>query len=237
LSAVPHHFIASHSIHQPVNAADFEKYALDKIADIFKRAEHAVMVGGTGLYIKAFCEGLDKIPPVPKEIHEQVNKDFESNGLVWLQSEIERLDPTFFATGETENPHRLLRALEVILATGTSIRTFQSGAKADRQFDIIKLGIAPPKEILHAQINQRVDAMITAGQIEEARALHQYKDLVPLQTVGYSELFEYFEGKINQKEAIELIKVRTRQYAKRQLTWFRKDNMRWFESGAELSIN
>lgn len=223
LSAVPHHFIASHSIHQTVNAGVFEQYALDKLDAIFRQNNIAVMVGGTGLYIKAFCEGIDEIPEVPELVRKEITSAYEQNGLHWLQEQIKILDPEFYKVGEIQNPQRLMRALEVFKATGKSILHFRKGTKTKRDFAIIKIALELPKEMLHRNINTRVDQMMEAGLLEEAKRLIPYQHLNALQTVGYKELFDHFNGEINLAEAIEEIKKNTRQYAKRQMTWFKKD--------------
>lgn len=229
LQAVKHHFINSHSIHDDVNAATFENYALEKSEEIFAHNPVAVMVGGTGLYIKAFCEGLDEIPPVPDEIRANIIQQYDVLGLPWLQQEIRSKDPLYFSTGEILNPQRLMRALEVKLSTGKSIRDYQSNKTVTRNFNVIKIGLDLPRQSLHPNINHRVDEMIKDGLEDEARELYKYRDLPALRTVGYTEFFEYFDGKSNFDETVELIKKNTRQYAKRQLTWFRKDkSYTWF---------
>jgi tRNA dimethylallyltransferase len=223
LALVPHHFIASHSISQKITAAYFEQYALETVHGLFKKKDVVVLTGGTGLYIKAFCEGLDAIPNVPETIRHQVVADYKQNGLPWLQQQVQQLDPLFFATGETSNPQRLMRALEVFKATGVSIRTFRRGIKATRDFHIKKFALHLPKEQLHQNIESRVDAMVGNGLIEEVTALQPYKHQNALQTVGYKEIFAFLSGAISRDEAIAQIKKNTKQYAKRQLTWCRKD--------------
>lgn len=223
LHEVKHYFIASLSIHQKITAADFEKYALQKSEEIFERKDIVVMVGGTGLYIKAFCEGLDEIPQVPEVIRNEIVYEYEQKGLNWLQQEVEKLDSKFYSVGEVQNPQRLMRALEVYKATGKSVLDFRKGKKAKRDFDVIKIALYLPKEELHRNINNRVDKMMEHGLLEEVRLLIPYQHLNALQTVGYKELFEYFNSEIDLKDAVELIKKNTRQYAKRQMTWFRKD--------------
>ena len=223
LATVRHHFIASHSINEKITAAYFEQYALEKAHGLLKKRDVVVLTGGTGLYIKAFCEGLDAIPEVPETIHRQVAADYKQNGLQWLQQQVQRLDPLYFTTGETNNPHRLMRALEVFRATGVSIQQFKSGRKAERDFSIKKIALHLPKEQLHQNIENRVDAMVATGLIEEVKALQEYQNHNALQTVGYKEIFLYLQGQISREEAIGEIKKNTRQYAKRQLTWFRKD--------------
>ena len=190
LQSVKHHFIASHSIHDKVNAGTFENFALHKVEEIFEKTDEVVMVGGTGLYIKAFCEGLDFIPQVSNEIRREIISGYEKNGLRWLQEKIRKTDPAFYTTGEIQNPHRLMRALEVVKATGRSIVEFRRGEKEKRNFRIIKIALELPKDQLHRNINARVDAMIAAGLVEEVKKLLPDKDLNALQTVGYSEIFD-----------------------------------------------
>lgn len=223
LAAVPHHFIASHSIHEEVTAATFEKYALDKTAKLFQEKDIVIVVGGTGLYIRAFCEGMDLIPDIDPAIRQMVISSYEEKGISWLQSSLQEKDPAFYSSGEIQNPQRSMRALEVVLSTGKSILAFRTGKKAAREFNIIKLGLDLPKEMLHQQIHQRVDQMINAGLEQEVRTLLPYRQLNALQTVGYNEMFEYLDGKISLAQATQEIKTHTRQYAKRQLTWFRRD--------------
>lgn len=223
LAAVPHHFIASHSIHETVNAGIFEQYALGKLQEIFQHNDIAVMVGGTGLYIKAFCEGIDAMPEVTELVRKEITSAYEQYGLSWLQDQIKILDPEFYVVGEMQNPQRLMRALEVFKATGKSILHFRRGQKAERDFKIVKIALDLPKEILHRNINNRVDNMMEHGLLDEARLLIPYQHLNALQTVGYKELFDHFNGKISLPDAIDEIKKNTRRYAKRQLTWFKKD--------------
>jgi tRNA dimethylallyltransferase len=230
LHQVKHHFISSHSIQDEMNTAVFEQYALDKAASIFKHHDVAVVVGGTGLYVKTFCQGIDEVPVVDEKIRKKINADFEWEGLEWLQKEVEKNDPLYYATGEIKNPHRLLRALEVKLSTGRSIIEFQTQEKKHRDFNIIKVGLELPKEQLHKNINGRVDAMMKAGLLDEVKKLVPYKKLNALQTVGYRELFGHLAGDLSLEDAVEIIKINTRQYAKRQMTWFKKDEeVSWCE--------
>ncbi len=229
LQTVKHHFIASHSIHDNVNAGTFEQYALQKVNDLFQTHDFIIMTGGTGLYIKAFYEGMDEIPDVPDEIHGTIISRYNEEGLEWLQKEVQQKDLEFYKSGEIQNPQRLMRALEVAEATGKSILEFRKGRKEKRDFNIIRIGLELPREELHRNINIRVDKMIQAGLVEEVKELLAYKNLNALQTVGYSEIFAYLDRKISLEEAIELIKKNTRQYAKRQMTWFKKDKeIKWF---------
>lgn len=231
LGEVSHHFIASHSITEKINAVFFEQYALKKVNELFQAHDTVVMVGGTGLYIKAFAEGFDAIPEIDESVREKIIKDYEKNGLQWLQEEIKTKDPVFFTIGETQNPQRMMRALEVIESTGISILEFRSQRKSNRDFNIIKIGLELPKEELHHNINSRVDKMIDGGLVDEVISLKEYRDINALQTVGYSEIFEHLDGKLTLAAAIEEIKKNTRQYAKRQMTWFRKDKeIKWISA-------
>ncbi|RYF95404.1 MAG: tRNA (adenosine(37)-N6)-dimethylallyltransferase MiaA [Chitinophagaceae bacterium] len=225
LASVPHHFINSHSIHEEVNAATFARYAHAAAEKIFENHDVLILVGGTGLYIKAFLEGLDAIPEIPGDVRAEILSDYESRGLVWLQREVEVADPKFFAEGEIQNPQRLMRALEVVRGTGKSIRYYQKGRSegAMDKYDVKKFAIDIPRERLYENINLRVESMIEDGLVDEVMVLAPYRHLNALQTVGYSELFEHFDGLISIDEAVEKIKKNTRHYAKRQMTWFRKD--------------
>ena len=235
LAAVKHHFINSHSIHEEVHAAGFEQYALQAAEKIFQQHDIAVMTGGTGLYIKAFCEGIDEIPPVLPGIREKIVEEFERSGLEWLQQQVKEQDPLYYSTGEIQNPQRLMRALEVVQSTGKSIRSFQQGKKIQRPFRIIKTALELPKEELHRNINHRVDQMMEQGLLEEVKTLVPWRHLNALQTVGYTELFDYLDGKHTLEQAVELIKKNTRQYAKRQMTWFRRDKEITWYSPSDLS--
>jgi tRNA dimethylallyltransferase len=229
LQEVKHHFIASHSVQEEVTAATFEQYALQKAKDLFQQHDIVIMVGGTGLYIKAFCEGLDTIPEINPAIRQQVIQSYEENGITWLQQQLQEKDPLFSQSGEMQNPQRMMRALEVVESTGQPILSFRKGEKAKRDFNIIKIGLELPKEELHRNINTRVDTMMEAGLPEEVKQLIPFRKLNALQTVGYTELFDYADGNTSVEKAIEKIKIATRQYAKRQMTWFRKDKeMKWF---------
>lgn len=224
LAAAPHHFIASHSIQEDVNAGVFEQFALAKIEALFAAHPVVIMTGGTGLYIKAFCEGIDEMPSIPTVIREEIIHAYKKNGLLWLQEQVQQKDPVFWQTAEQHNPQRLMRALEFVEATGKSISLFRAGKKAERSFHIIKIGLEMPRALLNERINQRVDIMMQSGLLEEVKSLFSFRHLNALQTVGYQEIFEYMEGKTDLNRAVELIKQHTRQYAKRQMTWFKKDN-------------
>ena len=222
LQKVKHYFINTHSIHEEVNAKIFEEYALRSVDEIFKNNDTAIMVGGTGLYIKAFCKGLDDIPETDEMIREKLNEQYLNESIQWLQNEIKLHDPQYFLKGEMQNPQRMLRALEVRLSTGKSILSFHSQKKIKRDFDIKTILMDLPREQLYNNINTRVDEMIREGLVKEAESLFAFRQYNALQTVGYSELFNYFEGKISLANAIEEIKKNTRHYAKRQITWLRK---------------
>jgi len=237
LNAVPHYFIDSHSITEDVNAAVYEKLALQWTDEIFAHSKYAVMVGGTGLYIKAFTDGLDDIPPADESIRLHLQQQYELLGIGWLQQEIEKYDPDYYTTGEIMNPQRLMRALEVRLTTGQSILSFRSREARVRPFNIKKIGIEIPKEELHRRIHNRVDQMMAHGLLEEVRSLLPYRSHNALQTVGYRELFDYLDGKVKLEEAVDNIKTSTRQYAKRQLTWFRRDRSTvWMAPDAQFKI-
>jgi tRNA dimethylallyltransferase len=231
LAAVKHHFISSHSINQEVNAGIFEKYALDAAAQIFKTNATAVMVGGTGLYIKSFCAGIDLMPAIDAAIRNTIITDYAINGLEWLQQEVAAKDPIYWeSTHEKNNPQRLMRALEIVLATGKSITSFQSAQKVARPFNILKIGLSMPREILNNRIGDRVDAMMQEGLLEEVKGLLPMAHLNALQTVGYQEIFAHLRGEISLQDAVTGIKQHTRQYAKRQMTWFTKDaSVNWLE--------
>lgn len=231
LAAAKHYFIGSHSINEEVNAGVFEKYALDAAAQIFKSNTVAVMVGGTGLYIKSFCEGIDAMPNVDPALRNSIIEDYEKNGLTWLQEQVQKKDPVYWnQTAEQNNPQRLMRALEMVLTTGKSITHFQSAQKVTRPFNIVKVGLSMPREILNERINSRVDAMMQEGLLEEVTSLIPSAHVNALQTVGYQEIFAYLRGEISLQDAVAEIKSHTRQYAKRQMTWFKKDAaVNWLE--------
>jgi tRNA dimethylallyltransferase len=235
LAAVKHYFIGTHSINEEVNAGVFEKYALDAVATIFETNSVAVMVGGTGLYIKSFCEGIDDMPSIDPALRNSIITDYETNGLEWLQHQVAAKDPIYWeSTQEKNNPQRLMRALEILLATGKSITHFQSAQKITRPFNILKIGLSMPREILNERIHNRVDAMMQEGLLQEVTSLLRNANRNALQTVGYQEMFAHLSGEITLEDAVALIKQHTRQYAKRQMTWFKKDNqIHWLELDAK----
>lgn len=224
-----HHFVDCYEPEQAVSAADFEHYALERLQDIFKRKETAIVCGGTGLYIKALCEGLDEMPAVDALINEQVIREYDARGIEWLRNTLKKEDPIFFTKGEIDNPARMLRALAFIRSEGKSIDEFRSGMKKERPFRIIKIGLDLPRDLLYTRINVRTDKMMGEGLLAEAELLFHKKNLKSLNTVGYTECFDYLEHKISLTEATDKIKQHSRNYAKRQLTWFRKDkDFHWF---------
>ncbi len=231
LKKVTHHFIDSHSIAEEINAGIFEHYALQKVNVIFEKHQTAVMVGGTGLYIKAFCEGMDAMPVIDPVIRDNIKQEYTEKGMAWLQKQIALEDPLFWEQAEQENPQRLMRALEMIRSASISITLFRKSEKKSRPFKIVKIGLELPREILNQRINDRVDLMVQEGLLKEAEHLFPFRNNNALQTVGYQELFDYMEGKTTLEKAIELIKQHTRQYAKRQMTWFKKDSeINWFDA-------
>ena len=231
LKAVTHHFIASHSITENINASYFENWAMDKVESLFTSKDTIVMVGGTGLYIKAFCEGLDLIPAIDAEIRENIIAQYEKLGMRWLQKEVSVKDPQYWEKGEQKNPQRLMRALEVMLGTGSSIISFQNKKAVERPFKMVKIGLELDREELYQRINDRVLNMIELGLENEVKSLEAYAHLNALQTVGYSEWKDYFEQKISKEKVIENIQQNTRHYAKRQMTWFKRDPaITWFNA-------
>ena len=231
LKTVPHHFIASHSVNENINASFYENWAMNKVETLFSTKDAIVMVGGTGLYIKAFCEGLDLIPAIDAEIRENIIAQYEKLGLRWLQKEVSVKDPQYWEKGEQKNPQRLMRALEVRLGTGSSITSFQNKKAVERPFKIVKIGLELPREELYERINARVLTMLEEGLEKEVKSLEAVAHLNALQTVGYSEWKDYFEQKISLEKVIENIQQNTRHYAKRQMTWFKRDpSNTWFNA-------
>jgi tRNA dimethylallyltransferase len=231
LAQVKHHFIASHSIQDTVNAGVFEQYALEKATELLTKFGSAVMVGGTGLYIKAFEEGMDQIPEIDPAIRIQIQHDVSTKGIDWLQDQVKQLDPIYWAQadqGEQQNTQRLSRALEVMTGSGQSILSFQNQPKKARPFNIQKIGLEMTREQLYDRINQRVHQMDHMGLEKEVRSLCPQFHLNALQTVGYQEWLPYFDGQQTKEAVIQAIQQNTRHYAKRQMTWFKKDpNIKW----------
>lgn len=237
LAAVPHHFIDSHSVTEPVNAALYETHALRRAAEVFSRHDTLVVCGGTGLYLRAFLEGMDMMPDVPPSVVAEAEQLLQSGGREALAVALRREDPLYAASGELSNPSRMLRALSFVRATGRSIRTFQQKRPADRPFHHLWIGLQLPRAELHARIGDRVDDMMGRGLLEEVRSLTPHRDRNALQTVGYRELFRHLDGEIPLDEAVELVKRNTRRYARRQITWFNaQPGMAWFHPGQEDRI-
>ena len=234
LAQVKHHFIASHSIQETINAGTFEAYALAKATELLAKFGSAVMVGGTGLYIKAFVEGMDQIPAIDPKVRSQIQQDLTSKGIDWLQDQVQKLDPAYWAIadqGEQQNAQRLSRALEVMTGTGQSILSFQQQTKKVRPFKVQKIGLEMPREQLYDRINQRVLQMVEMGLEEEVKALRPQFHLNALQTVGYQEWLPYLEDNQSKEAVLQAIQQNTRHYAKRQMTWFKKDpEINWIQA-------
>ena len=229
LAAVEHHFIASHALTDNFNCGEYEVQALARLEQLFLQHDVVVAVGGSGLYIQALCEGMDDLPQADEELRQALMERLQSEGISSLLADLERLDPEYYAQVDRQNPSRVLRAVEVCLQTGKPYSSLRKGERRKRDFRIVKVGIEWEREALYDRINRRVDMMIDEGLEAEARAVYHLRHLNSLQTVGYREMFEYFDGKISREEAIELIKRNSRRYAKRQMTWFRRDSeISWF---------
>ena len=218
---VPHHFIQHKSIQSPYSVGQFEADAMDALTQYFVENDVAILVGGSGLYMQAVVEGIDKFPDVPEGIRTELRKRLETNGLEELQNELQTLDPNHYQKMDIQNPSRVLRALGVSLVAGQPYSSFLGQDKPKRQFSVFPLSVNIPRTILYARINDRVDKMINTGLLQEAESLYPYRDLNALQTVGYQEIFDFFDQKVDLDYTIELIKQNTRHYAKRQMTWIR----------------
>jgi tRNA dimethylallyltransferase len=222
LAAAKHHFIDNLSIAEDYSVGDFEREALAVLDKIFLEKDVAILVGGSGLYLRAVCEGLDSFPEISPETSKKVERGEQEHGLPWLQQSLETLDPEYFKIVDQQNPARLRRAIEVCLETGRPYSSFRKNTKASRAFEPIYLLLDLPRSILYARIEARVDQMIMAGLESEVRALLPFREKSALKTVGYEEFFQYFDGEITLEEAVSKIKQHSRNYAKRQETWFRK---------------
>ncbi len=237
LEQIPHHFIATHSVEEDVTAADYAAFALRLSDQLFQKHDQLVLVGGTGLYTKAFTSGMDFIPEIDPAIREQVITRYAEKGIEGLQIELNRLDPQFAREGEMQNPQRMMRALEVVLGTGSSILSFRTGLDTARPFEVQWVGLELPRADLIRRIDARVDLMMEQGLLDEVRSLYPHRSRVALQTVGYRELFDYLDGTCSLDEAVERIRIATRQYAKRQMTWFRRvPGIQWFHPQDEAGI-
>lgn len=230
LAAAPHYFIQHKSIFESYSVGDFEKDAMGKLTHLFKEKKVVFLVGGSGLYVDAVVKGLDTFPEVPGTVREQLNDTFKEKGLEPLQDELKEVDPNFAEEIDLQNPQRVIRALEVYRASGKPFSSFRRAKKANRPFNVLYLGLNAERETLYNRINLRVDTMIEKGLVEEAQRLYEHKHLNALQTVGYRELFQYFDKQCSFEEAVEEIKKNTRRFAKRQGTWFRKNpEIQWFD--------
>ena len=236
LNSIKHHFIGHISIQDNYNAGEYEAEAIEKINSLFQKYDKLVITGGSGMYIDAITKGMDNLPNVDKSIREELNELFKDNGITPLQEELMEKDIEYYNIVDKQNHIRLIRALEIIRQTGKTFTSFRTNPKKERDFKIKKFVLIRDREELIQRINQRVDIMVGEGLIEEARELYPFRDLNALNTVGYKELFKYFDKKISLKEAIEEIKINTRKYAKRQVTWFRKDiDYRWLSADKEIN--
>ncbi len=229
LQEVPHHFIDSRSIFEKYDAGQYGREALEVANKLFQKHDTLILVGGSGLYVKALLEGFDDMPDADESLRTDIVSNYKSNGLEWLQTEMQNADPDFFETVDQRNPQRLMRALELVKTSGKKIHELRAKKKVDLGFEVIKIGLELPREELYERINLRMDQMIAQGLFEEAERFHSHKELNALQTVGYREIFDFLEGKYDRGEAVQLLKQNSRRYAKRQLTWFKRDeSIHWF---------
>lgn len=229
LAKAQHFFVGNLSVGDYYNASMFETECLQLLKNLFKKNKIVFMTGGSGLYIDAVCGGIDELPSVDPELRNELAKQYKERGIAWLRSKLRKLDPEHYDIVDLRNPNRILKAVEISLMTGKPYSAYLTGTKKERPFKIVKIGLVIQRSHLYEIINARVDKMVRDGLVEEARKLYVYKHLNALNTVGYKEFFEYFEGKITYDKAIELIKRNSRRYAKRQLTWLARDNnIQWF---------
>jgi tRNA dimethylallyltransferase len=237
LAQAKHHFIDSHSIAENFSVGDFEKEALQLLDELFKTHNQVIMVGGSGLFIQAVTQGFDDLPTADQSIREQLNQELTDKGIAYLQQKLHQADPDYYHKVDLNNPQRLIRALEVFEATGKPFSSYRKATISTRPFESIKIVLNLPREELYDRINRRVDIMIEQGLVNEVRSLLPYRHLNALNTVGYSELFDYLDGKTDLQTAIDLIKQNTRRFAKRQLTWFRKDkDTKWLDAASETLL-
>lgn len=237
LQAVEHHFIASHDLKDNLNCGEYEVQALARLEKLFALHDYVVAVGGSGLYVRALCEGMDDLPQADEVLRSELSRRLETEGLASLAAQLRELDPVYCGMADLSNPARVMRALEVCIQTGLPYSVQRTGNRRPRPFEIIKIGIDMPRDVLYDRIDRRVDQMLADGLEAEARALYPYRTLNALQTVGYREFFDYFDGRTSYDEAVELIKRNSRRYAKRQLTWFRRDpEIRWFSPDDDAKI-
>lgn len=233
-----HYFVATRELEEDYNAGQFERDAMALLDTLFRTHEVVVMTGGSMLYAEAVCKGLDDLPNIPDAIRQQVQRDYETKGLEWLQTEVQRLDPEYWQQVDQLNPARLAHCVEMCLTTGQTYSFLRTGAHKERPFRIVKIGLERPREELYDRINRRVVEMMADGLEDEARAVYPKRQLNSLQTVGYKELFAYFDGEYDRDRAIELIQQNTRHYAKRQMTWFRRDkDIHWLQANDDYEKN
>ena len=230
LAAAKHHFINSHSVNQLFSTGDFEVEGLKVLDEIFKIQDSAIMVGGSGLYVNALINGLDEMPEIDLTVRDQLNNLFKTEGISPIQEQLAKHDTEYYAKVDQQNPQRMIRGLEVFLSTGQKLSSMLSATRKERPFNIIKIGLNTERATLYDRINKRVDQMITNGLIDEVKSLTEFRSYNALNTVGYSEIFDYLDQKLSLQEAVSNIKQNTRRFAKRQLTWFRRDEeIKWFE--------
>ncbi len=231
---VKHYFVGTKSVAEDYNAGQYERDALALLNTLFQTHRTVVLTGGSMLYINAVCNGFDDIPSVPADLREQVKAEYNTNGLAWLQSEVQRLDPAYWTEVDRQNPQRLLHCVEVCRIAGKPFSSFRSRTRAQRPFRIVKVGLTRPREELYTRINLRVEQMMAQGLLEEARSVYPLRHRNSLQTVGYRELFAYFDGQYTLPEAVEMIQQNSRHYAKRQMTWFNRDTtIHWLNANLD----
>lgn len=237
LAAAPHHFINSHSIETLFSTGDFEIQAIDLITKLFTNHERLIMVGGSGLYIDAVCKGLDDLPETDLGVRDKLNQQLANEGLEVIKRQLSQYDPEYYQKVDQANPQRMIRGLEFYLSTGTKLSAHLTNTKKIRPFNIVKIGLNMNRTELYNRINQRVDKMMESGLLEEVKRLQPFRKYNALNTVGYAELFSYLDGEITLEEAVDQIKQNTRRFAKRQLTWFRRDDSTvWFEPGQDHAV-
>ncbi|MEG9326398.1 tRNA (adenosine(37)-N6)-dimethylallyltransferase MiaA [Salinimicrobium catena] len=230
LSEANHHFIHHRSITEEYSVGDFERDALEKLEELFQTHREVVMVGGSGLYVDAVTKGLDHFPEVDPQIRKDLNTQLKEVGIESLQEQLKKLDPDYYSEADIQNPHRLIRALEICIGTGKPYSAFRKNTTAKRFFEPVYIGLTADREIVYGRINRRVDLMMEEGLLEEAKRLFEQRDLNALNTVGYKEIFRYLDGEWSLEKAVEEIKKNTRRFAKRQFTWFKKNKeINWFE--------
>ena len=235
---VKHYFVATRDLDQDYNAGQYERDAIALMEELFRTCDTLVMTGGSMLYADAVCNGLDDLPAVPETIRRQVHQAYETQGLAWLQSEVQRLDPDYWNEVDQQNPARLTHCVELCLTTGKPYSSLRTATTKIRPFRILKIGLERPREELYDRINRRVEQMIADGLVDEARKVYHLRHLNSLQTVGYRELFACFDGEYDLARAIELIQQNTRHYAKRQMTWFRRDKtIHWLNADIDYEEN